>query len=215
MEITEAQQTKKLLIVEDNPGDLKLIKQALSFYSDSLKIHSCSSISEAMEINKIETFDAVILDLGLPDSSGIDSVEKIRKYNINLPIIVLTVSNYDEIGIEAIKHGAQDYITKEDLNKSNLIRIIRYSIERKKLEIKLNESLRLLEETFEQAVVGMAQITSEGNYLKINQKFCDIIGYSKEELSNKNIKDTSYKEDLKNDLENLRLLVSGDRKSVV
>ena len=81
-----------------------------------------------------EKFDVILLDLGLPDSEGLKSFKVILKKNPTIPTIILTGLANEEIGIKAIKYGAQDYLVKGEFNGKLLVRAIQYAIERKKLE---------------------------------------------------------------------------------
>ena len=81
-----------------------------------------------------EKFDVIILNLDLPDSVGLNSFNALLKQNPNIPIIFLTDIANEEIGIECIKNGAQDFLVSGEFNGKLLVRSIRYAIERKKIE---------------------------------------------------------------------------------
>lgn len=127
-------ETKRLniLIVEDNPADARLIIEMLKESSDPV----CSSshigrIDEALRILGNEKFDAVLLDLNLPDSKGFDGLEKIVAQTPDIPIIMLTGLEDENAGIQALQKKAEDYLVKGAINEYSLRRGILYAIERK------------------------------------------------------------------------------------
>ena len=78
--------------------------------------------------------DAILLDLGLPDSQGLNTFEKIHAAAQKVPILILTAFKDDALALEAVRRGAQDYLIKGKIDGSTLARAITYAIERKKLE---------------------------------------------------------------------------------
>ena len=125
----------KVLLIEDNLGDYEIILRMLekSENTEFELIHS-SRLSSGVEILEDNSFDAILLDLGLPDSDGLESFNVILKKHPEIPTIILTGLANEETGIHAIKYGAQDYLVKGEFNGKLLIRAIQYAIERKKLE---------------------------------------------------------------------------------
>ena len=101
-----------------------------------------------MNILKSHNFDVILLDLGLPDSDGIETLIEVNKITSNTPIIVLTGLNNEEIGTLAVKRGAQDYLIKKEIDTKLLTRSIRYAIERKKSEKKYLTLFNSIDEGF-------------------------------------------------------------------
>ncbi len=208
--LKEKQEQISVLLIEDNPGDQVIIKSYLNEENNyEFMIKSSFNLSGGLKLLNEAKYDVVILDLGLPDSSGLNGLKKISRVNDAIPVIVLTIDNSDDTGLAAINSGAQDYIAKNDIQYKNLSRSIRYAISRKNLEIKLKSSLSLYENTFEQAQVGFAHISPNAEFIKLNKKFCDILGYSSSELLGKSINDITYPDDLEKDLTNLEKIISG------
>jgi len=133
----------KLLLVDDDAGDRKMVKLALDRSSNAadFNIETAETLSEATEYLKNKDYDVVLLDLGLPDSGGISTVQKAHEANPNVPIVVLTGLANEEVGLEAIEKGAEDYLVKGTPLERILVRIIRYAIERKKIGRKLKEAI--------------------------------------------------------------------------
>lgn len=124
----------KLLIVEDNEADALYIQELLSEDSRAnFKFLRASRLEEAVKLCRKEQPDIVLLDLRLPDSDGIDTLTSFRRKAHDGVIIVLTGLENEELGFEALKRGAQDYIIKNRLSTEILSRAIRYAVERHRL----------------------------------------------------------------------------------
>ena len=123
----------EILLLEDNLGDAILIKEMLDEFADFLyELINVKTLNDGLSLLKRRLFDVILTDLSLPDSDGIDTFLKIHEINSRIPIIILTGSNYNEIGIDAVKKGAQDYLVKGQIDGKLLKSSIEYSIERKK-----------------------------------------------------------------------------------
>lgn len=131
----------KILLIEDNPPDARLIKEYLD-ETNNVKINltQADNLACGLDTLSVGKFDLVLLDLYLDDSFGLDTFYKTQFMFPELPIIVLTGLKDKEIGVKVIKGGAQDYLTKEDINNEILEHAIYYAIERKKYENRLNQS---------------------------------------------------------------------------
>jgi signal transduction histidine kinase len=154
-----------LLLVEDDPSACQFVKQALSDCSKIINfdVETTRDLSETIEILNCRDFDIILLDLELPDSRGIDTVIRIRAANPFISIIVMTEPDEEEIGIEAIKNGADDYLVKGKIFKDVLGRSIYYVIERKKeREQNSGELTRLIEnlETSNKELKDFAYVVS-------------------------------------------------------
>jgi PAS domain S-box-containing protein len=139
-----------ILLVEDNPGDADLIREMLSGVGpEAFEIECVSRLSMALESVKAIRFEFVLLDLGLPDSQGLDTIRAMRGGAPDLPIVVLTGNKDEKTGLDAIKKGAQDYLVKGQLDSRLLIRSIRYAIERKQVEDSLVQMAQEWQRTFD------------------------------------------------------------------
>ena len=136
----------RLLSIEDSPDDALIVKKLLSdkainkFYTISFKVDHVDRLSKGIEHSKKDDFDVILLDFELPDGTGMDLVNKIREQHITVPIIILTSYDYAQVAIEAVRKGAQDYLSKDEITSKNLIRTICYAIERQKLKNELTEA---------------------------------------------------------------------------
>jgi response regulator of citrate/malate metabolism len=137
-----------VLLVEDDPGDRELFKEYLSALPEiSVHLDFCDRLDSLFERLRNSTFDLIFLDLGLPDSKGIETLKKCIEKGMKTPIIVLTGMNDIELGSDAVRLGAQDYLIKNDINSDIIAKTMLYAIERnaKQKEINdLNDVLQLL-----------------------------------------------------------------------
>ncbi len=131
-----------ILIVEDNPGDLFLLEELLRGSSLPIKqLIKVTSANEACKVLQKEEINLVLLDLSLPDSNGLQSYEIVDEYAGSIPIVVLTGLIDMEVALETMASGAQDYLIKGEFDEKLLEKSIQYSIERKKSQESLRESI--------------------------------------------------------------------------
>lgn len=131
-----------ILIVEDNPGDLFLLEELLRGSTLPIKqLIKVTSAGEACKVLQKEEINVVLLDLSLPDSNGLQSYEIVDEYAGSIPIVVLTGLIDMEIALETMASGAQDYLIKGEFDEKLLEKSIQYSIERKKSQESLRESI--------------------------------------------------------------------------
>ena len=130
----------RVLLVEDNPGDARFVQEILRPEGrPAAELTTAHTLGEAREALRAGSFDLVLLDLGLPDSSGLETLSAMLTCS-DTPVVVLTGLSDDAIGLEALHAGAQDYLVKSQLSNELLIRSLQYAVERKSRE---RERLRL------------------------------------------------------------------------
>ncbi|MGE5403024.1 MAG: PAS domain S-box protein [Ignavibacteriales bacterium] len=201
----------KLLIIEDNPGDAALIEDMIGEIEEvNIEIEHVTRLSKGLERLKQNSISAVLLDLGLPDSFGIDTFYKVHEQTAGVPIVVMTGLNDKQVAVKAIQAGAQDYLVKGKIDAGLLEHSLRYAIERKRIEEALLERESQLKATFEQAAVGIAHVALDGRWVKVNQRICDITGYSPEEMLSLDFQSMTFPEDLPPDLENIKKIIEGE-----
>jgi two-component system cell cycle sensor histidine kinase/response regulator CckA len=181
--------TIRVLLVEDNPGDARLIIEMLREVSESeFALERVDRLLPALERLGGAGADVVLLDLGLPDSSGLDTFERIRLGTTNEPIVVISGLNDERVALEAVRAGAQDYLVKGRIEGQLLARVIRYAIERKHAVEALREReerSRLLTEAAFDGVV----VTVDGVIREANRGMTDMLGYEVDELLGKAVTD--------------------------
>ncbi|MEM9192436.1 MAG: response regulator [Myxococcota bacterium] len=126
-----------MLLVEDDDADAALITRYLKrapVHGDHRKVVRVSSLEEAVDHIEANSPMAVLLDLGLPDTDGLDGLTSIATAYPDLPIVVLTGLDDDDMGIAALHQGAQDFLTKSDLNGRSLWRAVGFAVQRKQTD---------------------------------------------------------------------------------
>ena len=132
----------RVLLIEDNPGDARLVRELLMEEGDRFAIAHAGSLREARDQLAAGTFDVVLLDLSLPDSQGFGTISSIRAKVPTMPLIVLTGYDDADFAVAAVESGAQDFLVKGQFEGGTIRRAIRYAITRRTLE----ERVRLSEE---------------------------------------------------------------------
>jgi PAS domain S-box-containing protein len=147
----------EILLVEDNPGDADLIGELLPRDGAvSFEVKHAARLSTALELLGAEHFDLVLLDLGLPDSVGLDTVRAVLRQAPDLPIVVVTGNDDEYTGLAAIREGAQDYMVKGHITGTLLSGVLRYSQERHQIVLQLGESEEHYRSLFENMPDGFA-----------------------------------------------------------
>ena len=128
----------RVLLVEDNPGDARLIKEMLAeAEGQDFSIEWVSRLADGLERLGRDKIDVVLLDLGLPDSQGLDTFIKAREQAPQVPFVVLTGLSDENLALTALRQGAQDYLFKDETHPNLILRAIRYATERKQAELAL------------------------------------------------------------------------------
>lgn len=114
----------RILLIEDNLGDARLIETYLDRCQNGYNVEHVKNLAEGINRLKGNTYDAVLSDLGLPDSDGILSIYKIRDTAPNVPLVVLTGNNDQNLAVMAVREGAQEYLLKDRINAGVLDRVL-------------------------------------------------------------------------------------------
>jgi PAS domain S-box-containing protein len=153
----------KILLIEDNPDDAELMKRRLSKSANiKFSVAAANNLRSGMAQLEHDKPDLIISDLGLPDSSGLDTVTKILEKAPQTPLVVLSGFDDESTAIKAVKAGAQDYLVKGQLEGVYMERSLFYAIERARMQHKLEEHAREI-------------LLIKNNLLKILEKNADAI----------------------------------------
>jgi diguanylate cyclase (GGDEF)-like protein/PAS domain S-box-containing protein len=126
---------KQLLLIEDNAGDARLIREMFNEHGAlDIELVRATTMSEAEEQLCQRMFDIMLLDLGLPDSQGLDAVRRAHSAAPRVPLVVLTGMDDESLAAQALQVGAQDYLIKGQIETRGLLRALRYAVERKTME---------------------------------------------------------------------------------
>lgn len=139
-----------VLLVEDNPGDANLVRHHLergqvAQLDEEVYLTHVEDLSTALDALEQQSYDLVLLDLGLPESTGLATLEQVTDVVDDVPIVVLTGLDDTDTALEAIQGGAQDYLPKNNLDENTLIRSLRYAVEREKQARELRRRTEQLE----------------------------------------------------------------------
>ncbi|WP_414575619.1 ATP-binding protein [Anabaena sp. CCY 9402-a] len=139
----------KILLIEDNIAEARLLQEYLhQAESKQFLLVHVKRLREALSELSHTSYDVILLDLTLPDSQGLSSLSLLIKQDPSVPIVVLTNTNDEDLAIEAVRQGAQDYLVKRQVNVHVLVRALCYAIERKQAL----ETLRILNKSLENRV---------------------------------------------------------------
>lgn len=124
-----------VLLIEDNPVDARLIKEMLSGVNGiPFQLEWAEFLAKGMERLAAEKFDVILLDLSLPDSHGFESFAKTLEAAPDIPIVVMSGLDDEELSLRTVREGAQDYLIKGQTDANLMTRAIRYAIERKEAQ---------------------------------------------------------------------------------
>ena len=167
----------KVLLVEDDRVDALSVQKMLTGEKDSpFTIEHTSRLTEAIELLEKIHFDVVLLDLGLPESVGLKTLVQMRERVTHVPIVVLTGEG-ETLSIDALQHGAQDYLVKGHINYGTLRRCLLYAIERKKIR----DSLWIKDRIIESSINAIAITDLQGKLTYVNNAFLKLWEYESRE----------------------------------
>ena len=128
----------KILLVEDDSDDAEFLRLSLAQFNGSAHVTRTGLIRDAVTALDNDRFDVVLLDLNLPDGRGAECVEKIQEANSLVPIVVLSGQGDEDYAVEILNRGVQDYLVKWEGDGRAILRAIRYAVERKRAEVRVN-----------------------------------------------------------------------------
>lgn len=171
-----------VLLIEDNRADALLIQSMLAEASDlpQTVLHT-ASLEAGLDILRHERIAVILLDLSLPDSSGLDTFQTLQRHAGGTPIIVLTGSRDRSLALRAIQEGAQDYLVKDEVNASTLSKAIHYAVERKQAEMRLRESENRYK-TLVDSVPDAILLIRDGAIAHCNERAADLFGIPYDDL---------------------------------
>ena len=162
-----ARSATSLLLVEDNRGDARLLREMLNESgSDTIELTLAESMGEAEQRIAESVVGLILLDLGLPDAQGLGAVRRARMAAPHVPLVVLTGLDDESLALQVLQEGAQDYLIKGQIETRGLLRALRYAVERKTLEE------ALLAEA-EQLRVSEARLRESGQHLARAQELAE------------------------------------------
>ncbi|GAB3672581.1 bacterio-opsin activator domain-containing protein [Halopiger thermotolerans] len=190
----DAEETLRILLIEDNPGDARLIEEMLKDTEElaqrvspdeaagrTPEITRETRLEDGLATLESASTDVVLLDLNLPDSAGLETLEAVHEESETTPIVVLTGVRDQQVGVEAIQRGAQDFLVKDEVTSELLVRTIHHAIERARQEYERRRQREQLEALNRLNRIGHdithAVITTETR-AELEQRVCDRLAES-------------------------------------
>jgi PAS domain S-box-containing protein len=177
-----ATEIRRLLLVEDDLGFARLLREMFKEQgSEDTEVTHVESLAEAETQLADHPFDIILLDPGLPDSQGIDSVRRAHAAALRVPLVVLTGRDDESLALMALQEGAQDYLIKGQIDTRGLMRFLRYAVERNVMEDALFAEKERAQVTLDSIGDAVASTDIAGNVTFLNRVAQRMTGWSLEE----------------------------------
>jgi signal transduction histidine kinase len=162
----------RVLLIEDNEDDACLVRETLTERTaPAINLEWVARLGSGLTRLVHDSFDAVLLDLSLPDSQGLNTFDKVHTQSPDVPIVVMTGFDDERTAIQAVQQGAQDYLVKKRLDGDRLVRALRYAIERHRAECRLRQTTEQL-----RALAGHLETVREEERIRIARELHDELG---------------------------------------
>ena len=182
------------LLIEDNPGDVRLVREWLqASRTAEYRLEHADRLSAGQKRLKEGRFDVVLVDLGLPDSQGLDTLRRVRAAAPESAVLAFTGLEDEQVGLQAVKEGAQDYLLKGELDGPLLDRSIAYALERKRMQDALSESERKHRTLFETMAQGVVYQSSDGEIVSANPAAERILGLRLDQMRGRTSVDSRWR----------------------
>ena len=172
----------RVLYVEDSPTDVLLLQEALRGRAN-VDVQHAERLAIGIQRLHSEPFDAILLDLGLPDSQGIETLRRVHHAVPHVPIVVMTARADEALALLALHEGAQDYVIKGLAGETVIERTIRYAIERNLSRQMIREREELFRGAFDHSAVPMMITDLDSRIERANDAFARLFGYAPEEMA--------------------------------
>ena len=168
----------RVLMIEDNPADARMIEELLKEASASAAGRASDSryevswkdrLDEGLDRLKSGGLEVVLLDLTLPDSTGGETFRRVLAAAGHVPVILLTGLQDEALGFEAVRQGVQDYLVKGKFDNRELIRALQYAIERERVEQALRQTKEALEAIVAATPAAVISLDTQGRVLTWNE----------------------------------------------
>jgi diguanylate cyclase (GGDEF)-like protein/PAS domain S-box-containing protein len=181
---------KVILLIEDNLGDVRLIREMFNEQGlQDVELKHVECMEDARKYLALRAVDIILLDLGLPDVQGLEAVQRARAAALGVPLVVLSDMDDESMAIQAMQEGAQDYLIKGQIEPRELVRALRYAVERKIIEEALFEEKERAQVTLD--CIGDAVISTDisGNITFLNLAAEKMTGWPLKEVAGRPMAD--------------------------
>ncbi|HYC89621.1 MAG TPA: PAS domain S-box protein [Thermoanaerobaculia bacterium] len=190
----------RAIVIEDDENDLLLFRAELERYGFAPEIAWVSTAGELRDALDAGPWDVILADYRLPSFSGGEALEMVRSGGYDVPFILVTATLGDELAVEMMRRGADDYVLKDRMAR------LGYSVERalrdyadrrdrSRAQQDLAAVQRRFQQTFEHAPIGIVHTSASGRFVMVNDRFCDMLGYTREELERMTFMDITHPDD--------------------
>ncbi len=176
-----------VLLVEDDDLYVHMLRAALATATPHVELERCASLAGASVLLGQRRYDAVLLDLNLPDSSGLETIERTLAQAPGIPIVVLTSTADLESALAAVQHGAQDYLVKGEADGAIMSRALRYAIERAGIQASIVRREKYYRALIENSYDIVVVLGADGGFLYHSPSTERVLGYSAAELTGTNV----------------------------
>lgn len=215
----QATGTDDILIVDDDLSSLELLSELLG--REGYRVRPVNSPLMAIDSALAQPPSLVLLDIQMPGMDGFEVCARLKEdeRTRGVPVIFLSAMNSTQDKARAFQTGGLDYIPKP-YDEAEVLARVRTHINLRSMQLTMEQQVRertarIIESeerfrgTFEQAAVGIAHVSMGGRFLRINRKFCDIVGYTQDDMRDLTFHDITHPDDLEADLEQAQKLISG------
>jgi two-component system cell cycle sensor histidine kinase/response regulator CckA len=196
-----------ILIIDDDAGTCETIGDVLRL--KGYAVETAGLGHAGLDLLATHVIDAAIVDIKLPDISGLELLDAVKRASPDTEVVFVTAYASVTTAIEAINGDAFAYLTKP-FEMDHLLAVLRKVWDKHALTRALRESEERFRATFEQAAVGIGHTTLDGRWLRVNQRLCDIVGYTRDELLARTFQDITHPDDLDFDLAEHRRLLANE-----
>ncbi|MBI4549662.1 MAG: EAL domain-containing protein [Candidatus Omnitrophica bacterium] len=199
----------RVLLIEDDPEDVDYLREILSGEQNpSIELISAENLEKGILAVTAQKIDVILLDLSLPGTVRLETFRKLYNEVREIPIVILTGTRDEQLAMEAVSEGAQDYLVKGDADAKMLVRVMRYAIGRKQVELSLNRTQEFLGTVVTGAPIILFAINREGIFTLAEGKGLQALGIHSGELVGKSVYE--YYKDNPPFLEQVRRALSGE-----
>lgn len=174
---------ESVLLIEDNPGDVRLVREHLGErLGPGCRVHAADTLRGGLRWLDGAAADAILLDLSLPDSEGLETYERVRRHAPRTPVVVLSGRDDDALALDAVRAGAADYLPKQHADGAALVRTLRHAVERRRIEQALRDSEARYRTIVDTAEEGIVQLDPQGRMVFANQRMARMVALDLDRL---------------------------------
>jgi len=162
----------KVLLIEDNPMDAQLLGRMLGGNGQKdFELRQAETLAAGLKAVQQSDLDVVLCDLSLPDSEGLWTFLRVQSQAPTLPIVVLSGTGSEDLAVRAVQRGAQDYLVKQQVEAGELVRAIRYAVERKRIEIALQQERDLFQMLHDNVPARIYIKDRQSRFVRVNREW--------------------------------------------